>query len=135
MAIISAEGWLITSDVAREVAFRIDVPESYKGRWVLSYLPTHYRLDREQAVAGIALAEMIFVELLSPGGEFDAEMAALNAAILGVPLIDVMCLLALRQGGAEVEEPTGSWRNPQGRCGSPTVTRQECEHGGKEVKR
>lgn len=134
MAIISAGNWLIASDVAHEVAFRIDVPEPHRGRWVLSYLPTHYRLDRRQAVAGIALAEMIFVELLSPGGEFDAEMAALNAAILGVSLMDVMCLLALRQGPAEPEVPAGSWRNPQGRCGSPTAGRgRAC--AGEEVSR
>ncbi|MFI6867948.1 hypothetical protein [Nocardia sp. NPDC050406] len=101
---ITASDWLITSDVAQEAAFRIDVPESHRGRWVLSYLPTYRRLTREQAVAGVVLAEMIMHELIGGNGEFDGETAALYAETLELTLTDVMCLLALR--GARWEPNT-----------------------------
>lgn len=100
MAIIASD-WLITSDVAHEAAFRIDVPEPQRGRWVLSYLPTSLRLTREQAVAGVVLAEMILLGLLRPGGEFDDEIASLHAGVLGISVTDAMCLLALRIGGQD----------------------------------
>ncbi|MVU83550.1 hypothetical protein GPX89_40725 [Nocardia sp. ET3-3] len=92
---------MITSDVAHEVAFRIDVPEEHRGRWVLSYLPTYRRLTREQAMAGVVLAEMILIGLLRPRGEFDEEVAALHAEMLGLSVTDAMCLLALRQSGRD----------------------------------
>ncbi|MBF6211291.1 hypothetical protein IU433_07030 [Nocardia puris] len=93
---ITATEWLITSDVALEAAFRIDLPEPHSGRWVLSYLPTAYRLTRAQALAGIVLAEMILLEQIRPSGEFDRHIAALHAAELGLTVQDVLCLLALR---------------------------------------
>ncbi|MEV0028529.1 hypothetical protein [Nocardia sp. NPDC050793] len=93
---ITASEWLITSDVAQEVAFRVDLPETGRGRWVLSYLPTHRRLTRAQALTGLVLAEQVLLE--QDSGPFDAEIAALHAAELGLTLHDVMCLLALRAG-------------------------------------
>ncbi|MBL1075791.1 hypothetical protein JK358_15450 [Nocardia sp. 2] len=126
--------WIITSDVAQEVAFRIDLPESARGRWVLSYLPTAMRLNKEQALAGLVLAEMILLGLLRAGGEFDSEMAALHADVLGVSVTDVMCLLALRMSGRDADEGDdgGSWRKPLGRCVSATVSRraQDCVREG-----
>ncbi|WP_194816894.1 hypothetical protein [Nocardia sp. XZ_19_385] len=95
MAITEME-WLITSDVALEVAFRVDLPEPGRGGWVLSYLPTSLRFTREQALSGIVLAEMILLEQLSPAQPLDREVAQLRAAELGVTLLDVMCVLALR---------------------------------------
>ncbi|NNH74810.1 hypothetical protein HLB23_34015 [Nocardia uniformis] len=100
MAIIASD-WLITSDVAHEAAFRIDVPEPHRGKWVLSYLPTALRLTREQAIAGVVLAEMILIGLLRPDGEFDNEIASLHAGVLGLTITDAMCLLALRTSGQE----------------------------------
>lgn len=100
MAITISE-WLITSDVACEAGFRVDVPEPGRGRWVLSYAPTGMRFSQEQALAGVVLAELIMLELFGAGGEFDSEMAVLHAGVLGIPLTDVMCLLALRCAGGE----------------------------------
>ncbi|WP_405486500.1 hypothetical protein [Nocardia sp. NBC_00511] len=96
--------WLITSDEVHEVAFRVDVPEDHRGRWLLSYLPTDRRLNREQAMAGMVLAEMILIGLLRPGGEFDGEIAALHAGMLGLTVTDAMCLLALRDSVGELDE-------------------------------
>lgn len=124
---ITTNDWLITSDVAHEVAFRVDAPEPGHGRWVLSYLPTWFRLSREQAVAGVVLAEMILIGLLRTGGEFDAEVAALHAGILGLTVTDAMCLLALR---VEVGEP-----RPAGRCTSVAATRRARGRGGRGVGR
>ncbi|WP_458689245.1 hypothetical protein [Nocardia tengchongensis] len=105
MAIIELE-WLLTSDVAHEVAFRVDVPERNSGQWVLSYLPTTRRLTREQALAGLGLAELILIGLRSPGGEFDADIAALHAAVIGLTVTEAMCLLALRDTGTpDGDEP------------------------------
>ncbi|WP_378734372.1 hypothetical protein [Nocardia brasiliensis] len=103
---ITATDWLITSDVAQEAAFRIDLPEEDRGKWVLSYLPTSRRLTRDQALAGMALAEMIVLDQLYPVG-LDQEVAQLHAAELGLALHDVMSLLAMRApaGSTEPEEP------------------------------
>ncbi|MGV9410312.1 hypothetical protein ACWDOP_10390 [Nocardia sp. NPDC003693] len=125
MAIITTD-WLITSDAAHEVAFRIDVPEPGRGRWVLSYLPSSFRVTREQALAGIVLAELILVGLLRPGGEFETEMAALHAEVLGLSVTDAMCLLALRMPGAQP-------RKPEGRCVSRPASRRR--RGVEEVGR
>ncbi|WP_067815658.1 hypothetical protein [Nocardia inohanensis] len=103
MAITISE-WLITSDIACEAAYRVDVPEPERGRWVLSYLPTGIRLSREQALAGVVLAELIMLELLGPEGGFDSEMAVLHAGVLGMSLTDVMCLLALRCRVADTDD-------------------------------
>ncbi|MGV9665728.1 hypothetical protein ACWDUL_12310 [Nocardia niigatensis] len=116
-------GWLITSDVAHEVAFRVDVPEENRGRWVLSYLPTSRRLTRDQAVAGVVLAEMILLGLLRPGGEFDGEVAALHAGMIGLTVTDAMCLLALRDNGSERSgdpaQDARQLRRPVERCHLP----------------
>ncbi|WP_330250718.1 hypothetical protein OG874_31555 [Nocardia sp. NBC_00565] len=93
---ITTTQWLITSDVAHEAAFRIDVPESGRGTWMLSYLPTDRRLTRAQALTGMVVAEMILMDQLDPTGRFDLEIAELHAAELGLTLHEVMCLLALR---------------------------------------
>ncbi|MEU6585141.1 hypothetical protein [Nocardia sp. NPDC046763] len=124
MAITELE-WLITSDVAHEVAFRVDAPEEHRGRWVLSYLPTCRRLTRDQALAGLVLAEMILIGLQRPGGEFDGEVAALHAGVIGLTVTDAMCLLALRDNGSErasdPEEDAGrkELRRPIERCHMP----------------
>ncbi|MFE5283387.1 hypothetical protein ACFRAQ_00260 [Nocardia sp. NPDC056611] len=102
MAVVEYE-WLITSDVAHEVAFRVDVPERGRGRWVLSYLPTTRRLTREQALAGVRLAELILLGFPGPTAEFDAEAATLHAALIGLGLTEAMCLLALRDTGGDAE--------------------------------
>lgn len=96
---ITATEWLITSDVALEAAFRVDVPEPSRGRWVLSYLPTDWRVTREQALVGVALAEMILLDQPHSGEYFDLEVGRLHAAQLGLTLHEVMCLLALRADG------------------------------------
>ncbi|MFJ4653079.1 hypothetical protein ACIP5Y_17590 [Nocardia sp. NPDC088792] len=114
MAIKDA-GWMISSDVAHEVAFRIDVPEPERGRWVLSYLPTARRITREQALAGIALAEMIVLEFERLGAGFDDEVAALHAELLGLTLTEVVCLLVLRGLVVEGEESSVTWRGGHGR--------------------
>ncbi|MEV6390034.1 hypothetical protein [Nocardia xishanensis] len=93
---ITATEWLITSDVALEAAFRVDLPEPRRGGWVLSYLPTEWRLTREQALVGIVLAEMILQDQLHLTGELDIEVGELHAAQLGLTLTEVMSLLALR---------------------------------------
>ncbi|MEU1428970.1 hypothetical protein ABZ412_18015 [Nocardia sp. NPDC005746] len=113
--------WLITSDVAHEVAFRVDVPERGRGRWVLSYLPTTRRLTRERALAGVRLAELILLGLPGPTGEFDTEAATLHAALIGLGLTEAMCLLALRDTGGDVEaepceEAETRTRRPIARC-------------------
>ncbi|MEV6774270.1 hypothetical protein AB0N05_37105 [Nocardia sp. NPDC051030] len=132
---ITASDWLITSDVAHEVAFRVDVPEPQRGRWILSYLPTSLRLNREQAIAGVVLAEMILIGLLRPGGQFDGEIAALHAEVLGLTVTDAMCLLALRvPDDGDAEGDNGSWRTPQGRCDSMTATRRG-GRGHREARR
>ncbi|MEC3951452.1 hypothetical protein VMT65_00255 [Nocardia sp. CDC153] len=95
--------WLISSDKADEVAFRVDVPGEDRGRWVLSYLPTYRRLSRDEAIVGLRLAEMILIGLSSPAGEFDAEVATLHAEMIGVTVTDVMCWLALRAAGRDRE--------------------------------
>ncbi|MBF6182920.1 hypothetical protein [Nocardia otitidiscaviarum] len=124
---ITASDWLITSDVAHEVAFRVDVPEPQRGRWVLSYLPTSRRLTREQAIAGVVLAEMILMGLLRPGGEFDGEIAALHAGMLGLTVTDVMCLLALRVGDGEPKPLRPGAACPGGRAA--TAPDRICRHG------
>ncbi|MCP2320874.1 hypothetical protein APR12_006264 [Nocardia amikacinitolerans] len=96
---ITATEWLITSDVALEAAFRVDLPEPSRGSWVLSYLPTDRRLTREQALLGVALAEMILLDQPHSAAPFDLEVGRLHAAQLGLTLHDVMCLLALRADG------------------------------------
>lgn len=93
---ITTTEWLITSDVAHEAAFRIDLPEAGRGKWLLSYLPTDRRLTRAQALAGMVVAEMILMDQLDPSGRFDHEIAELHAAELGLTLHEIMCLLALR---------------------------------------
>ncbi|RDI52093.1 hypothetical protein [Nocardia mexicana] len=103
MAILASD-WLIRSDVAHEVAFRIDLPESHQGRWVLSYLPTHRRLTRAQALAGVVLAEMVLLDLLEPAGQWDGEIARIYAGELGLSVPDVLCLLAFRAYGVDLEE-------------------------------
>ncbi|MGV9820164.1 hypothetical protein [Nocardia xishanensis] len=110
MAITSSE-WLMTSDVAQEVAFRVDLPETGRGRWVLSYLPTHRRLTRAQALTGLVLAEQVLLEQDSDTPPFDTEVAELHAAELGLTLHDVMCLLALRAGPHILDRPGSSARN------------------------
>ncbi|WP_067840957.1 hypothetical protein [Nocardia lijiangensis] len=107
---VTASEWLITSDVAQEVAFRVDLPEAGHGRWVLSYLPTHRRLTRAQAFTGLVLAEYLLLEWDSDTPPFDTEIAALHAAELGLTLHDVMCLLALRAGPHAEERPGPSAR-------------------------
>ncbi|MEV0250060.1 hypothetical protein AB0H76_25920 [Nocardia sp. NPDC050712] len=105
---ITATDWLITSDIALEAAFRIDLPEPDRGRWVLSYLPTSIRLNRDQALSGIVLAEMILLEQLYPAQPLDREVAHLRAAEVGITLLDAMALLALRapvRESAPVTEP------------------------------
>ncbi|MFF3222019.1 hypothetical protein ACFYV7_04410 [Nocardia suismassiliense] len=103
---ITATGWLITSDVVHEAAFRIDLPEQDRGKWVLSYLPTNRRLSRNQAMAGMVLAEMIVLGQPHPAG-LDHEVAQLHATELDCTLHDVMSLLALRApaGSTEPEPP------------------------------
>ncbi|MGW4352114.1 hypothetical protein ACWELJ_08470 [Nocardia sp. NPDC004582] len=120
MAVMEFE-WLITSDVAHEVAFRVDVPERGRGRWVLSYLPTTRRLTREEALAGVRLAESILLGFPGPAAEFDTESATLYAALIGLTLTDAMCLLALRDTGRAAEaEPRAEGgtraRRPIERC-------------------
>lgn len=120
MAVLEYE-WLITSDVAHEVAFRVDVPEPGRGRWVLSYLPTTRRLTREQALAGVRLAELILLGFPGHTGEFDAESATLHAALIGIGLTEAMCLLALRDTDAAAdaeprEEGDTRARRPIERC-------------------
>ncbi|MEU1207630.1 hypothetical protein [Nocardia sp. NPDC005825] len=107
--------WLITSDVAHEVAFRVDVPEPGRGRWVLSYLPTTRRLTREEALAGVRLAELVLLGFSGPAGEFDAESATLHAALIGLGLTDAMCLLALRDTGGAAETEPRQERGPRAR--------------------
>ncbi|MFE9578961.1 hypothetical protein ACFYO1_21440 [Nocardia sp. NPDC006044] len=104
---ISATDWLITSDVAHEAAFRVDLPEQDRGKWILSYLPTHRRLTRNQAMAGMVLAEMIVLGGLYPAG-LNHEVAQLHAAELGSTLPDIMSLLALR-APADSPEPDVDW--------------------------
>ncbi|MFD6162648.1 hypothetical protein ACFWF7_17955 [Nocardia sp. NPDC060256] len=99
---IRATDWLITSDVAHEAAFRVDLPEADRGKWVLSYLPTNRRLTRNQALTGMVLAEMILLDRLHPAG-FDQEIAHVHAMELGFTLHDIMILLALR--APEAAEP------------------------------
>ncbi|MGW4244592.1 hypothetical protein [Nocardia sp. NPDC004722] len=106
MAVTDSQ-WLFTSDVVAEAAFRVDVPEDGRGRWVLSYLPTSRRLSREEAFAGLVLAELIFLGLLRAGGEFDMEDAALHAGMIGLSVTDAMCLLALRWAGPESADRDG----------------------------
>ncbi|MFC9435973.1 hypothetical protein [Nocardia sp. NPDC057030] len=104
---IRATDWLITSDVAHEAAFRVDLPERDRGTWILSYLPTNRRLSRNQAMAGMVLAEMIVLGGLYPAG-LNHEVAQLHAAELGSTLHEIMSLLALR-APADSTEPEGDW--------------------------
>ncbi|APA94306.1 hypothetical protein [Nocardia seriolae] len=140
MAVTDSQ-WLFTSDVVREVAFRIDVPEQHRGRWVLSYLPTYRRLSKEEAFAGLVLAEMIFIGLLRPGGEFDTEVAALHAGMIGLTVTDAMCLLALREARRdreprpdEEDESTGSRHRSLGRCHPTTPTREPKRPGRESIR-
>ncbi|MGW4531614.1 hypothetical protein ACWEOI_11745 [Nocardia sp. NPDC004340] len=123
--------WLITSDVAHEVAFRVDVPEPGRGRWVLSYLPMTRRLTRAQALAGVRLAELILLGFSGPTGEFDADAASLHAALIGLGLTEAMCLLALRDTGdggepEPREEDEARARRPIERC-------HPCSPGSREL--
>lgn len=129
---ITASDWLIISDVAHEAAFRIDVPEPHRGRWMLSYLPTDRRLTRDEAVIGVELAEMILIGLFGPDGEFDDEIAALYARTLGLTLTDAMCLLALRGVRWERDakrlngsRPTPRAKTVSGRARCHTAARKE----------
>lgn len=90
--------WLITSDIADEVAFRIDLPGPDRGRWVVSYMPLDRRYTREQAVASIALAEAILIAITGPHGTggVDTERAGHHANTAQVSLEQAACLLALR---------------------------------------
>ncbi|RDI52095.1 hypothetical protein [Nocardia mexicana] len=103
MAILATD-WLITSDVALEVAYRIDLPGPERGCWVLSYLPTGYRLTRSQAMAGVVLAEMIVLDPQGAEGDWDGDMASVCVAELGLNLIQVQCLLALRAFAAAEDD-------------------------------
>lgn len=102
---IAATDWLITSDVALEVAFRIDLPGPDRGWWVLSYLPADLRFTRDQALAGVVLAEMVMFEF--DDGEWDDDLASIYAAELGLSLNDALCLLAVRAFDSEEAEAAG----------------------------
>ncbi|MEU0544390.1 hypothetical protein ABZ319_31420 [Nocardia sp. NPDC005978] len=128
MAIFTTD-WLITSDAAHEVAYRIDVPEPGRGRWVLSYLPSSFRVTREQALAGIVLAELILAGLFCPGRELEWDAAGLHARVLGITVPEAMCLLALRGPGREIWDA----RKPEGRCVSRPASRRR--RGVEEVGR
>ncbi len=104
---IAATDWLITSDVALEVAFRIDLPGPDRGRWVLSYLPIDRRFTRDQALAGVVLAEMVMFEFDGDEGEWDGDLASIYAAEVGLSLNDALCLLALRALDSEADEDAG----------------------------
>ncbi|WP_141691717.1 hypothetical protein [Nocardia brasiliensis] len=108
---ITATAWLITSDVVHEAAFRVDLPEADRGTWVLSFLPTKRRLSRDQAVTGMALAEMIVLGRSHAGGPLDAEIAHLHATELGMTLHDVMSLLALRAPDGSPPQPPADRHN------------------------
>ncbi|MBF6172963.1 hypothetical protein [Nocardia blacklockiae] len=104
---IVATDWLITSDVALEVAFRIDLPGPDRGRWVVSYLPADRRFTRDQALAGVVLAEMVMFELPDEGGDWDSDVASVFAAELGLSLTEALCLLALRAAGITADDESG----------------------------
>ncbi|MQY22499.1 hypothetical protein [Nocardia macrotermitis] len=102
---VNESEWLITSDRILEVAFRVDLPESHRGMWLLSYLPTRLRLTREQAVVGMTLAEIVLTGQLDETDELLPEIAHLYADRLGFTLADIACMLALRSSsdlGCEV---------------------------------
>lgn len=92
---ITIVDWLVTSDVACEAAFRVDLLEDGRGKWIVSYLPTHRRVTRDQAVTAVVLAETILTSRLDTD-ELARETAQLQAAELGLTLIEVICLLAVR---------------------------------------
>ncbi|MRH87200.1 hypothetical protein GFY24_06945 [Nocardia sp. SYP-A9097] len=119
-------GWLIIGKGAHEAAFRIDEPGPHQGLWVLSYLPARL-LTREQAVAGVALAEMIIGGFDRPTGEFEGENAEMHAEVLGLSLVDVMCKLALRDPETR--------REAQRRCDSQRGVRRHPGHDGYGVNR
>ncbi|MVU83552.1 hypothetical protein GPX89_40735 [Nocardia sp. ET3-3] len=101
---IQVSEWLVTSDLVDEAAFRIDVPGPDRGTWILSYLPTHRRLSRDQALVGVRLAELILSEFVSLNSESDLLVARLYAEELELELTDAMCLLALRGGEFRASE-------------------------------
>jgi len=88
--------WLITSDQVLEAAFRIDLPEPHQGMWMLSYLPTHLRLTRDQAMIGMTLAETVLAGQLDDCDYLAREVAQLRANELGFTFYEVACLLAAR---------------------------------------
>ena len=93
---INETEWLITSDRILEVAFRVDLPETHCGMWILSYLPTRLRVTREQAVIGMTLAEIVLTGQFDDADALVPEVAHLYADRLGFPLVDVACMLAVR---------------------------------------
>ncbi|WP_024801902.1 hypothetical protein [Nocardia sp. BMG51109] len=123
---IVATDWLITSDVALEVAFRIDLPGPDRGRWVLSYLPADHRITRSQALAGVLLAELMVLEPLGTGDDWDVDMASAYAADLGLSLTEALTLLALRAFAAPEYGPDGAGSgggdSPEPRAQSPCAT-------------
>ncbi|MEV6215748.1 hypothetical protein [Nocardia sp. NPDC051833] len=98
MAIIQTAEWLVTSSVAQEAAFRIDLPGPDRGRWTLSYLPG-VALTEAQAISGLVLAEMILLDTDFRTTGLDREIAELRAAEFGLTLTTVMALLAARATG------------------------------------
>ncbi|WP_157117490.1 hypothetical protein [Nocardia vaccinii] len=99
---INETEWLITSDRILEVAFRVDLPESHRGMWILSYLPTRLRLSREQALIGMTLAEIVLTGQFDDTGDLVPEIAHLYADGLGFALVDVACMLAARSSCPDV---------------------------------
>ncbi|WP_330184572.1 hypothetical protein OHB26_13825 [Nocardia sp. NBC_01503] len=116
----TASDWLIAGNGAHEAAFRIDEPGPHHGQWVLSYLPGQ-RLTREQAYAGVALAELIIGGFDCPVTKFEQEMASMHAEVLGMELVDIMLRLALRDPETRRREQA-RWISIRGRrsgsCGA-----------------
>lgn len=88
--------WLISSDIVDEVAFRVDIPGDDQGKWIVSFLPTEFRLTEKQALTCMELAEMVLLALESPVDSLDLEFARIRATELGLSLEDLMWLLAAR---------------------------------------
>jgi hypothetical protein len=93
---IFANNWLITSDFADEVAFRVDIPGRDKGWWILSYLPLEHRLTRVQAMAGVAAAEIVLSAVTDPVEQADIDLVHRHAATLGLSVKHIARLLAMR---------------------------------------
>ncbi|MFC6010165.1 hypothetical protein [Nocardia lasii] len=104
MTIVYKAPWQVTSDVAHEAAFRIDLPGPSRGSWTLSYLPSYWLLTEEQAVSGLVLAEMIVLDTDFRTAGLDLELAEIRAGELGLTVSTVMMLLAAR--ASEYSGPT-----------------------------